>query len=121
MEVTAKVHDAYGVLLGGLLEERKEVRNHDYVAGVVYREVQVGAVGWSELVGHDTACGVVDQDIKSVGLRSDLRGDLGGLSPVGLVILDVDDLVAGFWSEFLLDCTEGFFGLFVAAGGDEQL
>jgi hypothetical protein len=69
---------------GGSFEEREEVRGQHHVADVVYGHVPVDAVV-CELVGHDAAGGVQDQDVEAVGLRGDLLGGFGDGGPVGEV------------------------------------
>ncbi len=84
------------------------------MAHVVECHVAVDACILGELVGHDPAGGVEDQDVEAVGLIADLLAGFGDGLPVRDVALKPGDLVGGTLTEFLFHvgdgAVDGFFG-----------
>jgi len=121
VQVGRNADDAnFVALVGGLLNRGQQVAGQDNVTEVVDGQVKIDAV-LVQLSGHDSTAGVVNEDVDSVGLRSDLCGDLAGLHPVGKITLLPDELLACLGSKLFLDCVQGFVGDLLSHGGDEKL
>lgn len=56
-----------------------------------------------KLVGHDPACGIIDEDVESVCLLLDDVCGLDHLGPVAQVALKPDNLLGCCLTHFLLD------------------
>ena len=97
--------DAYPdcvALLRGLLENGHEVRIEDDVPHVVDGHVAIDAV-LGELVGHDAAAGVVDEDVDAVGSLGDLVGDFFDFGPVAHVALEPGDFLSNLGAHLFRD------------------
>lgn len=65
---------------------------------VIYSHMTIDTI-LSELVGHDTATCIIDDDIESISLVRDFLGRLRDERPVSHVDLEVSDLASGFFAE----------------------
>lgn len=113
--------DAHFVAVGGgAFEDGEEMRCQHHVARVVERQVAVDARVFGELVGHDPAAGVENQDVEAVGLIADLLAGFGDGFPVGEVALQSGDLFGCFFAELLLDVADGAVDGCFGHGEDEE-
>lgn len=105
--IAGLVADSHHVaLLGGLFHQREQVRRENDMPHMIQSHVSVHTIV-CELVSHDSAGGVVDQDVKSVVLFLDLLGHVLGSRPVGYIALEPFRLIRGLLAQVLGD---GFFG-----------
>lgn len=90
------------------------------MAKVVHRHVSIDAVV-CELIGHDSAASVVDENIQTIGRVLDLLGGFLGLGPVTQVTLDPDGAVGYFLAKFLGERLVGVVDNVFGHGEDVQL
>ena len=121
MGVRGQVDDPDRVALGcGLLHDGQQVAGQRDVAHVVERHVAIDAVG-GELVGHDAAAGVVDQDVDAVGLVGDSVGGFFGLLEVGQIAPKPGHFLRRLFAHLLCDCAERVLDHVLGQRDDEQL
>ena len=121
VRITRQIHNPHLIaFIRSLLHQGQQVGCQDRVAHVVDRHMPVHAVV-RELVGHDSAAGVVDEDIEAVCGVADLLRDLGDLAPVREVAFDPVCAVCFVCAKVLFDRVFGAGDDFLRDGEDEEL
>lgn len=121
MDVAGQVDDADDVpILSGLLHQRQKMGSQDDMAHVVHSHVPVDAV-LSELIGHDTPSGVVDQDIQAISRILDLLSHILHLLPIAQVTVQPLGLVSSSLTHFFGNRRLGAINHFFGGGQDEDV
>ena len=121
VQIRRNTDDAdFVALVGGLLDRGQQVAGEDNVTEMVGGQMKINTV-LVQLSGHDSTSGVVDEDVDSVGLRSNFCCDLASLYPVGKITLLPDELLACLGSKLFLDCIQSFVGDLFSQRCDKKL
>ena len=72
-----------------------------------------------ELVCHNPSCGIVNQDVESIGLFLDNVCSFDHLTPFAEIALEPDYLLGNFFAHLFFDCVKGIVNDLFGKGEDE--